>query len=90
MIVSTLEEDFSNLIKKSLKKYFDDLKGENPATSYYVDIIHLVEKPLIEETLLKVDFNQKKAACLLGINRNTLSKKIKELKISIQRKNVHS
>lgn len=84
--MATLEEDFSVLIKKSLKKYFENLKGENPASSFYEDLIQLVERPLIEESLIKVDYNQKKAACLLGINRNTLSKKIKILKIDLKKK----
>ncbi|CAO5680268.1 MAG: DNA-binding protein Fis [Holosporales bacterium] len=81
----SLEESFNILIKKSLKSYFDQLDGENPASHFYEDVLNLVEKPLIAETLKVVDYNQKKAALFLGINRNTLSKKIKQFNIEIKK-----
>ena len=48
----------------------------------YKHIIEIVEKPLIEMVLKNTKGNQKKAASLLGINRNTLHTKIKKLKIN--------
>ena len=48
------------------------------------DIIRLVERILIKSALEKVDHVQVAAAQLLGINRNTLRKKIKELKIKLR------
>ncbi|MBP9752248.1 MAG: Fis family transcriptional regulator [Proteobacteria bacterium] len=81
----TLKDKFDNLIKQSLKAYFEQLEGENPASHFYEEVLGLVEKPLIEQTLKSVDYNQKKAACLLGINRNTLSKKIKQFNIDIKK-----
>jgi len=48
------------------------------------DIIRLVERILIKSALEKVDHVQLAAAQLLGINRNTLRKKIKELKIKLR------
>lgn len=83
--MSSFENEISKVIKHALNLYFKNLEGENPATTFYQDIIHSVERPLIEETLQKVDFNQKKTAEILGISRNTLSKKISTLKISIQK-----
>ncbi len=49
----------------------------------YRDVIERIERPLIEAALTRTDGNQIKAAALLGINRNTLRKKIVELEISI-------
>jgi two-component system nitrogen regulation response regulator GlnG len=49
----------------------------------YRDVIERIERPLIEGALARTDGNQIKAAALLGINRNTLRKKIVELEISI-------
>ncbi|MBU1085983.1 MAG: hypothetical protein KKD05_00515 [Candidatus Omnitrophica bacterium] len=50
----------------------------------YKHLIEIVEKPLIEMVLKETCGNQKKAAVLLGINRNTLYVKIKKLKINIK------
>ena len=49
----------------------------------YRDVIERIERPLIEAALTRTDGNQIKAAALLGINRNTLRKKIVELDIAI-------
>ncbi len=48
----------------------------------YKHVLEIVEKPLIEMVLKTASGNQKKAAELLGINRNTLHAKIKKLKIN--------
>ena len=56
---------------------------EKRTKELYKNILEIVERPLIEMTLQKTDGNQKKAAKLLGINRNTLHSKIKKLKIDI-------
>ena len=58
---------------------------ENKSRELYKDIIELVERPLIEMTLKKTDGNQKKAAKMLGINRNTLHTKIKKLNIDVSK-----
>ena len=47
----------------------------------YSMVLHHVEKPLITLVLKKTEGNQVRAASLLGINRNTLRKKVKELGI---------
>jgi Fis family transcriptional regulator len=56
--------------------YFRDLDGEKPCAIYDM-VISSVEKPLIEVVLHRVAGNQTLAAQLLGMNRNTLRKKIK-------------
>jgi two-component system nitrogen regulation response regulator GlnG len=48
-------------------------------------VIERVERPLIELTLERTNGNQLHAAAILGINRNTLRKKITTLKISVRR-----
>lgn len=69
---STLEES----VEAHLRQYFNAHTGEMPAPGLYGRILPLVEKPLIEMTLHATGGNQLKAAEILGINRNTLHKKI--------------
>ena len=56
--------------------------GDNPESGLYERVINEVEIRLIKKTLEHVDGIQVKASKILGINRNTLRKKIKELGIS--------
>ncbi|MBI4411758.1 MAG: sigma-54-dependent Fis family transcriptional regulator [Deltaproteobacteria bacterium] len=71
------------IIRKSLPVRFEKLLREGKK-GLYDQFIPAVERPLIELALAKTGGNQIKAASLLGINRNTLRKKIRELKINIQ------
>ncbi|MGE0825825.1 MAG: sigma-54-dependent transcriptional regulator [Candidatus Binatia bacterium] len=73
-------------IRHKLKPYFQEPMGAAPSDLHAV-IIGQVEKPLIELTLEHTGGNQLKAAEILGINRNTLRKKITDLKISIKKGN---
>ncbi len=77
-------KDISLVLKECIRetqKYFlKDRKYE-----LYRRIMEVVEKPLIEIVLERTDGNQKKAAKLLGINRNTLHSKIKKLNIDIDK-----
>lgn len=68
-------------VKQSLERYFNDLNGEKTAGVYEM-VIHEVEKPLLEITMRHVKSNQCKAAEILGINRNTLRKKLKLYKLN--------
>lgn len=68
---------FSQCVSKSLKRYLKDLNGETPAALYDMVISH-VEKPLLEIIMQRADNNQSKAAQMLGINRNTLRKKLRD------------
>jgi Fis family transcriptional regulator len=60
-----------------MDKYFKDLDGEEPQAIYEM-VIGCVEKPLLEVILKHAQGNQTRAAELLGINRNTLRKKLTE------------
>jgi len=77
-------------VEKHLKQYFELHKNELPASGLYDRIIHEVERPLIIKTLKLVRGNQLKASELLGINRNTLRKKIIYLDIDIGNSNVNN
>lgn len=62
-------------IHASLDEYFDTLGGED-ACGVYDMVILKVEKPLLVRVLAYCDGNQTKAAAVLGLNRNTLRKKM--------------
>jgi DNA-binding protein Fis len=66
-----------------LARFFGAHDGELPASGLHSRILAEVERPLIEMTLQATGGNQIKAARVLGLNRNTLRKKIKILGISI-------
>ena len=63
-------------VKSSMEKYFHDLNGEKVSDVYEM-VLHEVEKPLLEIVMKHAKSNQCKASDILGINRNTLRKKLK-------------
>ena len=63
-------------IRENFKTYFEDLAGTEPHGLYDM-LLRAVEKPLLESVLHKLRGNQSHAAQVLGINRNTLRKKMK-------------
>ena len=63
-------------VKQSMERYFHDLDGEKTSGIYDM-VIAEVERPLLEIVMRHVKSNQSKAAAMLGINRNTLRKKLK-------------
>jgi two-component system nitrogen regulation response regulator GlnG len=69
-------------VEEQLAAYFLAHGGELPSAGLYERIIREVERPLIKLTLQATRGNQIKAANVLGMNRNTLRKKIKKLDIS--------
>jgi Fis family transcriptional regulator len=75
------ENDMARHVRKALKEYFKDLDGEDPCCGMYDMVIHCVEKPLLEMVLEHVGGNQTRASEMLGINRNTLRKKMQQLDI---------
>ena len=86
---SVLPEDFTDLsfeevVRRKLKAYFQQTTLLEPCDLHAI-VIGQVEKPLIELTLEYTGGNQLKAAELLGINRNTLRKKITDLKIVVKK-----
>jgi len=73
-------------VAQHLKRYFDLHGGALPPAGLYQRILREVEAPLIEIALDATLGNQAKCAELLGINRNTLRKKITELDIRVTRR----
>lgn len=78
-------ENLSQSVDSHIRRYFDALKGGLPAPGLHGRILREVELPLITATLEITRGNQVKAADILGMNRNTLRKKIKELGITAGR-----
>jgi two-component system nitrogen regulation response regulator GlnG len=72
------------IIHRKLEDYFERTKGVDIDNLYNL-VVERVEKPLIELTLKKSRGNQIKAAQILGINRNTLRKKIADLRIKLKK-----
>ena len=72
------ENDMARYVRKTLKEYFKDLDGEKPCCGMYDMVLDCVEKPLLEMVLEYVEGNQTQAAEILGINRNTLRKKLQQ------------
>jgi len=70
------ETDLARSVRRAVDGYFRDLDGEKPRGVYEM-VISCVERPLIEAVLNRVEGNQTHAAEMLGINRNTLRKKMK-------------
>jgi len=64
-------------VKESLDDYFMHLDNQPPHAIYDM-VLCCVEKPMLEYVLNKVGGNQSKAAEMLGLNRNTLRKKMAE------------
>jgi Fis family transcriptional regulator, factor for inversion stimulation protein len=71
------QHDLAKCITDSLEQYFRDLDGEKPAAIYDM-VLKSIEKPMLEVVLAKAGSNQTLAAEMLGINRNTLRKKLTE------------
>jgi two-component system nitrogen regulation response regulator GlnG len=78
-------ESLSTSIESHLKRYFDLHGDELPPAGLYDRILKEVELPLIALSLAATRGNQLKTAELLGINRNTLRKKIAALDIQVTR-----
>ena len=67
-------------VRDSLEAYFKDLHGVEP-TAMYEMIQRVVERPLLEVVMKHADGNQSRAADWLGINRNTLRRKLLDHKL---------
>ena len=79
-------EKMSNDIERHLRRYFDLHGNILPPVGLYNRILKELEIPLIAISLEATGGNQAKCADLLGINRNTLRKKISELDIKVHRR----
>lgn len=79
-------EKLSQSIARHLQRYFDLHGGQLPPAGVYDRVLREMEIPLIEIALDATGGNQAKCADLLGINRNTLRKKITDLDIRVTRR----
>ena len=67
-------------VRESLEQYFKDLRGAEPHSMHDM-VIAAVEKPLLDVVMKQADGNQSKAAEWLGLNRNTLRRKLVDHKL---------
>jgi Fis family transcriptional regulator len=67
-------------VRDSLEQYFKDLRGAQPHSLHDM-ILAAAEKPLLEVVMKHADGNQSKAAEWLGVNRNTLRRKLVDHKL---------
>ena len=74
------KKQIEECIRTSLDGYFKDLRGTEPDRMYDM-MVRVVEKPLLEVVMQQADQNQSRAAEWLGLNRNTLRKKLVEHKL---------
>jgi two-component system nitrogen regulation response regulator GlnG len=82
---NVVNEGLSAAAERHLRDYFAAHKGGLPPAGLYDRVLREIERPLIQLTLSATRGNQLRAAQLLGLNRNTLRKKIRELDIDIGR-----
>lgn len=86
MMATVSGGNLSQSVRQHLDQYFDYHDDGLPPPGLYQRILREVERPLIQKVLTVTQGNQVKAADLLGVNRNTLRKKIRELDISMPAK----
>ncbi|MFQ5773181.1 MAG: nitrogen regulation protein NR(I) [Kiloniellaceae bacterium] len=78
-------ESLGSAVERQLNDYFFAHQEGLPASGLYDRVLREVERPLIELSLAATRGNQVRAAKLLGLNRNTLRKKIRDLDIQVVR-----
>jgi two-component system, NtrC family, nitrogen regulation response regulator GlnG len=78
-------EGLGGAAERHLRDYFAAHKGGLPPSGLYDRVLQEIERPLIQLSLGATRGNQLRAAQLLGLNRNTLRKKIRELDIDVAR-----
>ena len=76
----TRQNELADTVRRALERYFRDMDGERPSDIYDM-VLKNVEKPMIETVLGKAQGNLTLAASMLGIDRNTLRKKMQQLRI---------
>jgi two-component system nitrogen regulation response regulator GlnG len=83
--INHAEENLSNAVERYLARYFSGYDDGLPPPGLYHRILREVEGPLLSAALTATRGNQIRAADLLGLNRNTLRKKIRDLEIQVHR-----
>ncbi|EGI76671.1 helix-turn-helix domain-containing protein [Hylemonella gracilis] len=74
------KKQIEECVRNSMESYFKDLRGAEPDRMYEM-LVRVVEKPLLEVVMAHAEHNQSRAAEWLGLNRNTLRKKLVEHKL---------
>ena len=74
------KKHIEEVVRTSLESYFRDLKGPEPDNLHDM-MVRVMEKPLLEVVMHRAEGNQSRAADWLGLNRNTLRKKLLEHKL---------
>lgn len=74
------KKQIEDAVRQGLESYFRDLRGTEPDGLHEM-MLRTVERPLLEVVMQKADQNQSRAAQWLGLNRNTLRKKLTEHKL---------
>jgi len=80
-----VNEGLGAAVERHLREYFAAHKDGVPAAGLYDRVLREIERPLLSLSLIATRGNQIKAAHMLGLNRNTLRKKIRELDIQVVR-----
>ena len=78
-------EGLSAAVERHLRDYFAAHAGSLPSSGLYDRVLREVERPLITLSLGATRGNQIRAAELLGVNRNTLRKKVRDLDLQVIR-----
>ena len=73
-------KNIEECVRDNLEAYFRDLRGTEPGALYDM-VVRAVEKPLLDVVMQHAGHNQSRAAEWLGMNRNTLRKKLVEHKL---------
>ena len=79
------EDGLSAAVERHLASYFATFGDDLPPPGLYHRVLREIEQPLLSVTLAATRGNQIRAADLLGVNRNTLRKKIRDLEIQVFR-----
>ena len=74
------KKHIEEVVRTSLESFFRDLKGTEPDNLHDM-MVRVMEKPLLEVVMHRAEGNQSRAADWLGLNRNTLRKKLLEHKL---------
>jgi len=74
------KRQIEDCIRASLEQYFKDLRGAEPHSVHEM-VLNTVERPLLEVVMRQAEGNQSKAAQWLGLNRNTLRRKLIDHKL---------
>ena len=72
--------EIADCVRRTLNRYFRDLEGETPCAIYTM-VLKNVEQSMLETVMRHAEGNQTVAAGMLGINRNTLRRKLDEYEL---------